>query len=457
MTWSLLKKYWPFLSLAALFAMLLAAGAFIVATLPPRTIVMATGPRGGGNYELGDRYREILAQSGVELKLLPTSGSVENLALLRDPKSGVSVGLIQGGTAKGAESPGVESLGFVGYEPLWLFFRSEIGGNIRALAGRRVSIGPEGSGARALALELLRRTKIEGTFGEVLGFPPEIAAEKLLAGEIDAALIVTGWHSPAVQLLINAKGVDLASFTHADALVALYPFLTKLVLPSGILDLWNGRPAADIVLVAPKSILGVRSDLHSAMQYLLLTAATNIHAQSGIFEKAEQFPIGESIDLPLSAEAERFYKSGRPFLQEHLPFWIAVLIERALFIMIPLVAIVYPILKFLPMTYDWLMRSKIQRLYGEMRSVEGVMDNDTDKLDARAVVEQIDQLEQRAIHLRLPPAYGSSLYTMRLHIGLIRSHLQAVLAHEINRREDGLSRREPDSSRLGPADGKAAK
>jgi len=436
MTQSLWQRYWPYFSPAAILAILLAAGMYIVATLPPRTIVMATGPEGGANYELGARYRQILAKSGVDLKLLPTTGSLENLRLLRDPKSGVSVGLLQDGAAEGAETSGVESLGTVGYEPLWLFHRSGIGGTLGALAGKRVSIGPEGSGARAFALNVLKRTRTEGTIGELLGSPPQVAAEKLIAGDIDAAFIVTGWDSSAVQSLINAKGVELTSFDSADAMVALYPFLTKVTLPRGIFDLPNDRPPADIQLVASKSILAVRTDLHSAPQYLLLTAATEIHSQSGIFQKAKQFPIAESVDLPLSADAERFFKSGRPFLQEQLPFWFAVLIGKALVVLLPLAAVTYPIFRFLPLLYDWIMRSKIDNLYGEMRSVEKTMEDQAHDLDAPAMMARIDQLEQRAIHLRLPTSYDSSLYTMRMHIGLLRSHLESILANEAARSAD---------------------
>jgi TRAP-type uncharacterized transport system substrate-binding protein len=430
---SLLQRYWPYFSPAVVLAILLAAGAYVIVTLPPRTIVMATGPAGGANYELGSRYREILAKSGVELKLRPTSGSLENLLLLRDPKSGVSVGLLQDGVAQGAETSGVESLGTVGYEPLWLFHQSGIGGTLGALAGKRVSIGPEGSGARAFALDLLKRTKTEGTFGELLGFPPQVAAEKLIAGDIDAAFFVSGWNSPVVQSLINVKGVELTSFERADAMVAFYPFLTKVTLPRGIFDYANDRPPADIQLLASKSILAVRADLHSALQYLLLSAATEIHSQSGIFQKAQQFPIAESVDLPLSADGERFHRSGRPFLQEQLPFWFAVLIGKALFVLVPLAAVAYPIFKLLPALYDWMMRSKIDALYGEMRTIENTMEEQAHDLDAPAIMAKIDQLEQRAIHLRLPTSYDSSLYTVRIHIDLLRSHLKSILANETRR------------------------
>src|SRR5450432_2341537 len=131
-TKAFLQSYWRHISVAAMLVILLCGGVFVVATLPPRTIVMATGPKGGANYELGARYREMLAKSGVTLQLRPTSGSVENLQLLRDSTSGVSAALVQGGVANKTEFPGVESLGAISYEPLWLFYRGEIGANLQA-------------------------------------------------------------------------------------------------------------------------------------------------------------------------------------------------------------------------------------------------------------------------------------------------------------------------------------
>jgi hypothetical protein len=91
------------------------------------------------------------------------------------------------------------------------------------------------------------------------------------------------------------------------------------------------RPPSDVVLLAPKASLAVREDLHPAIQYLLLNAAAQVHSGPGIFRKAGQFPAAESIDIPLSDEAQRFYKSGRPFLQNYLPFWAATLTERLMF------------------------------------------------------------------------------------------------------------------------------
>ena len=392
-------------------------------TLPPRTVVMATGAEGGANFEMGIRYREILAQSGVNLQLLPTTGGIENLARLRDLKSGVSVGFIQGGTTTREESPDLESLGTVFYEPLWFFYRSEIGAGVQALRGRRVSIGTEGSGGRALALELIKRFKLDTIIGELVGYAPQVAAEKLLAGDIDAAFIVTAWDSTVVQRLIDAKGIDLASIPRADAYIAHYPFLNKLVLPAGVSDLLNNRPPADIVMLAPKGSLAVRADLHPAIQHLLLNAAVQIHSQPGVFQKAGQFPAAESIDIPLSEEAQRFYKTGRPFLQNHLPFWAATLVERVLVVFIPLSALLYPIIRFAPQIYSWVMHSRIVRLYDEMRSIESEMESRGQGYNVDAIDARLQELSQRASRLSLPTIYASMTYELRSYIDLVRQHL----------------------------------
>jgi TRAP-type uncharacterized transport system substrate-binding protein len=417
------QKFWRYLSVAATVAILLGAGLFVFESLPPRTIVMATGAEGGANYELGIRYREILARESVELQLQPTTGSLENLRRLRDSKSGVSVGFTQGGTTTKKESPELESLGTIFYEPPWLFRRAEIGEGAQGLRGRRLSIGPEGSGGRALALQIISRTKLDSIVGELSGFAPQVAAEKLIAGEIDAAFIVTGWESPVIQSLLNAKGIEADSYLRADALIAIYPFLHKLVLPAGVVDLSTNRPPADVVLLAPKASLAVRADLHSALQYLLLDAAVQIHSQPRIFQKAGQFPAAESIDLPLSGEAHRFYKSGQPFLQGYLPFWIATLVEKTLVVLIPLAALLYPVFKLLPQMYDWTMQLRIRRLYDEIRSIESDMEAQGPQFDANALNAKLDQIDQRANHLQLPTVYASNLYTLRSHIDLVRARL----------------------------------
>jgi len=225
--------------------------------------------------------------------------------------------------------------------------------------------------SRALSLKLLGRAGIiDPQSATLLPFTPAESAEKLIHGEIDVAVFLDAWESSAVQQLVNAKDVNLASIHRADAFVALYPFLNKLVLPAGLVDMAQPRPPEDVLLIATKSSLLVRNDLHPAIQYLLLEAAVEIHSTPGMFQTTGQFPAPESIEVPLSPYAREFYKKGAPFLQRHPPFWLAMLLEQPLVWIIPLVAILFPFFRLAPAIYDWVERRRVYKLYSELNRVE---------------------------------------------------------------------------------------
>ncbi|HXX10407.1 MAG TPA: C4-dicarboxylate ABC transporter substrate-binding protein, partial [Burkholderiales bacterium] len=211
----------------------------------------------------------------------------------------------------------------------------------------------------------------------------------------------------------------------ADAFVALYPYLSKVVLPAGVGDMVNNRPPTDVNLVAPKASLIVRRDLHPAIQYLLLQAATEIHSGPGVFRRAGQFPAPESLDLPLSDEAAQFYKTGRPFLQRHLPFWLAVLAQQLLVVLIPVLAVLYPMLKFIPAAYGWAMRRRVYRLYRELKLIEDQAGSPSTRTSSASdLIARLEQLDDRTSHYRVPVAFRPLLYALRLHIALVRQRLE---------------------------------
>lgn len=420
-----LQNNWPSIAIALTAAAIAAAALVMLRSMPPHRIVMATGPEGGTYYELGKRYRAQLARDNVEVRLMPTAGSVENLAKLLDPRSGVDVALLQGGVADAEAASELESLGTMFYEPYWLFHRRDLdaGGSI-GLRGRKISIGPEGSGTRALSLRMLERVGIDEHNAELLALSPREMAEALSAGKIDIAFLVAAWDSPVVQQLLADDHVAISGYPRADALVALFPFLNKLVLPHGVADLLNDRPSGDVTLIASKASLIVRGDLHPAIQYLLLNAAAEIQSPASIFNRANTFPAAEASDIPLSSEAQRFYKSGLPFLHEYFPFWMAELIGKLMILLIPILGVLYPMTRFLPRVYDWAMRSKILRVYGELRLLEhAMMRPDFSATRERETIEQLDRMKEQVNQLRMPIAYASMLYELQTHIDFVRNGL----------------------------------
>jgi hypothetical protein len=339
----------------------------------------------------------------------------------------VNVALVQGGSISAHEARELESLGTLFYEPLWIFHRTDLQVlTTDDLRGLKVSIGPLGSGTRMLSLELLKRNGLDQQVSGLLALTPQAAADKLLAAEIDAAFILASWDAPAVQRLVADERVGLTNVPRADAYVALYPFLSKVTVPAGVGDLGKHLPPSDVTLFATKASLVVRRDLHSAIQYLLLNTAVRIHSGVGMFHRAGRFPAAEGIDLPLSDQAIQFYKSGLPFLQNNLPFWMASLVGRLLVVLIPIVAVLYPMVRLLPELYNWLMRSKIARLYGELRFLEDEIKGG-DAAATSDLVARLDQLEKQVNQLGMPAPYASMMYLLRNHIAVVRDRLKAHL------------------------------
>ena len=311
--------------------------------------------------------------------------------------------------------------------PLWFFYRNiDWGKGVEALKGKKISIGSNGSGTQQEAVKLLARTGINRSFAHLLPLTHQEAGDKLARGEIDAAVMLASWNDPVVQRLLNDKGIELVSYPRVDAYIALFPYLHKLVLPQGVIDLAQNRPPADINLMAPKANLAVRNDLHPALQYLLLDAAEQIHSGPGIFQKAGQFPAAESIDLPLSKEARQFYKSGKPFFQRQLPFWLAALLDRLLVLLIPVIGVIYPLVRFLPLVYASTMKHRIYRLYGELRLLEKDLRDRRTGQGLGDLNERLDRIEDKANHIKVPATYANRLYNLRGHIVQVREVIRRL-------------------------------
>src|SRR5260370_20814580 len=152
-----LRHRWPAITITVTAAAIGCAAFVMLGTMPPHRIVMGRGPEGSAYEEDGKRYKAALAKAGVEVQLRSTAGSVETAALLRDPRSGVSAGLMQGGVVGAANTAGLESLGTAAYETLpWLRRRENQGGGADSMPRRKNPSPHPPSGTHAPALGLIK-------------------------------------------------------------------------------------------------------------------------------------------------------------------------------------------------------------------------------------------------------------------------------------------------------------
>jgi TRAP-type uncharacterized transport system substrate-binding protein len=414
-------------------ALLLAVAGFVVAfqfvkPAPPRHIVMASGPEGGAYHAFAQRYRTILARNGIELEVRVTAGSAENLRLLLDPDGDVEVAFLQGGVGADREYEGIESLGGVFYEPIWVFWRGRVPDTELGLEGRRVAVGTPDSGTRYAIGSFLELNGIEPPELDMVEIGGHEAADALLAGSVDAACFVATPEAPYLQRLLARSDVHLMPIARAEAYKRRFHFLARVVLPRGVSDLENDLPPEDIQMVAMVANLGAREDLHPALGGLLIGAAEEVNGPGDIFAAPGQFPSTEGVVLPMDGDARRFLEKGPPLLQRYLPFWAAIAIDRMIVLLIPLVTILYPLFKVVPPTYQWRIRSKIYRKYRELVAIESrVRESPSAEILERALA-RLGTMEDQLGDLSVPAAYTDLVYDLRLHLRLVRDRLEAMEA-----------------------------
>jgi TRAP transporter TAXI family solute receptor len=410
-------------------AILVASIGFFVAyqfvdPAPPRHISIATGSPSGAYFAYGGAYSEILKRDGIRLEVLPTAGSAENIRLLEAESGGVDVALIAGGFSTLAQSDKIISLGSLYYEPLWIFHQTNRKlARLTELKGLRLAVGEEGSGTKVLALQLLELNGISEKNTRLLSYGSQEAATMLLEKKLDAAIFVTTHRSPYIEPLMKSRSLKLMGLERAQAYALRYHYLHVLEMPEGVLNFEANIPSRDIVLVAVTTQLAARSDLHPALITLLLQAAKEVHHKGGGFEKQGQFPSPKYVDFDLSREAARFYKSGPPFLQRYLPFWVANFLTRMVVMLVPLFALLYPLFKIMPLIYKWRMRSRIYRWYTELREVDPEIQKDFAAERLEEYLAKLNKVENQVSNIAIPPAYAEGLYDLRVHIELLRNKL----------------------------------
>jgi len=414
----------------ALAVVLIALGLYrLVEPAPPKEMTMATGDEEGYYHALGQYLRDGLKREGVNLTLISTAGSGENMDLLTDPDGTVSIAFIQSGVEQiiDAGDAALASLGSLYYEPIWLFYRRTAAlDTARDLRGLRVAVGAEGSGTRAVAEYLLAEN---GLLGEDTGLivveaGGEQAIELLRSGSIDAAFFTVSPQSDTIQTLIDMPEIDFLDMRRSAAYTARYPFLSSVSITEGLLDLERNIPPEDRVTLASTATLVVNDRFHPALTPLVLELLSRRLGEGGILERPGEFPSAHNVGFSLTKEAAHYFKNGPPFLLRYLPFWTASLVDRLVIFVVPLLVIVIPLIKLAGPIYRWRTRSRIYTWYRhlqetERRLAEGKIGNLAKER------HRLDAMTEELAAIDVPLSYADELYELKAHVAYVRSRLEA--------------------------------
>ena len=430
-------------TLLSLRDMLTSAGPFVLLTVlllaltywwldptPPKHVTLATGPAQSAYDEFGKRYAKALAAYGIEVQLLPSEGSSQNLEWLAAGKA--DLGFVQGGSSASpaSDQAGLASLGSLFVEPVWLFYRAEAAQKVAPnatlnaltqLKGLRVNVGTEGSGVPRLMGKLFDINRIDEATLTLSRLEQTPATVAFLNGELDALVFASAPESPMVQMLLQTPGVKLMDFAQSEAYSRRFAFLTPVTLPRGVVDLANDIPAQDVRLVAPTTTLMARDSVHPAVVQLFSQASLVFHNQAGWFNRAHEFPNAANTEFPVSKEAERTIRNGVPMMQRYLPFSYANLMERMWLALGIIIAVLLPLSRIVPPLYEFRIRSRVFRWYGQLREIEDRAGNSGEA--AQSLVDELNRLETRVEKISVPLSYADELYSLRNHIELVRKKL----------------------------------
>lgn len=401
---------------------------------PPRHVTLATGPAQSAYDEFGKRYATALAAQGIQVQLLPSQGAAENLQMLRDGRA--DLGFVQGGSdapANGSDppsAPALESLGSLFVEPVWLFYRDDAARKVSSsgvldslgqLQGLRVNIGTSGSGVPVLMDKLLEVNRVDRSSLKVSLLEQTPATVAFLNGELDALVFASAPESLMVQMLLQTPGVKLMDFAQNEAYSRRFAFLTPVTLPRGVVDLSGDIPPRDVKLVAPTTTLLARSTVHPALLQLFSQASLKLHGGAGWFNRAREFPKAGNSEYSLAQEADRTIHNGVPLMQRYLPFALANLMERMWLALGIIIAVLLPLSRVVPPLYQFRIRSRVFRWYGQLRDIEDRLAREPGS--ASTLLGELDQLEGHAEKITVPLSYADELYALRNHIEMVRQKL----------------------------------
>ena len=403
---------------------LLIVGIIFVQPAPPNHLTLATGDDQGDLESYAKQYQRLLKDDGVRVDILKTRGPLENLRLLQDGNSGVMAAFVQDGLGSTDLEPDVSSLGSLYYEPVWIFYRGNLNiTHFSQLEGKRIGVGRVGHANQVIAQRLLVLNGVDPKDATLINMSSDDALKALENGTLDAALFMRPASDPMIHELASRKGLRLMDVEQAEAIARKDAAFHHLILPRGAIDLNADIPSKDVDLVASTTTMLVSDELHPALAYLLLKAAAQIHDEPGIFERRGEFPANKDSIFLLSSDAVQFYKSGGPFWQRYLPYWLAAWLDRFVLLVIPVLAVAFPLLKTVPQAYHWRMRTRVYQRYGELKFLETQVRPGLTKEQVQDLVKKLDRIEERVDSMRMPRNFADFVYSLKGHIQLVRDRL----------------------------------
>lgn len=394
--------------------------------MPPSRIVISAGLKDGAYYPLATEYAQALARHGIDASVQESEGSAQNLKRLEAGESDVA--LVQGGfgwssqVAQTSTFSAVQTLANIGVEGVWIFSRQRELTSLLQLRGLRVAAGPEGSGHRVLARQLLTQQHIRANELRLSPLTGLAAADALAREEIDAVVMVASAGSPAVGKLLRTPGVHLAALQRTVAMAERNNFLEPRLLAQDALG--PGLPPRDVTLLTTHTHLVARHDLAPALKRVMTAVAMEVQPPGGPFHRAGDFPALRRGDFPTAPQARQVMGRGLDWMERTLPFWWSQVVERLIIVCVPLAVAAWWLSLLIPAWLRWKLESRVTRWYGELKFIENDLSHHTlSDMDMSRLNTRLARMDTAISTLSLPRELAQRWYTLHQHVDFVRHRI----------------------------------
>ena len=322
----------------------------ISTSIPSDRITIYSGAVGGTFYQTALHYREALTSLGFEVSIRPTDDATKMLERVNAGEQPNSIGFMMGKSDE-TRYPNIRSLGFVGIQPLFLFYSSAYGRliSLATLKGRDIVMPPKDSVATQMALSLLSLYDITPENTNIVFLPFRRAVAAVRSGDAYAVFLMLGAEHPVIEELMQDSELNVFSYTDTAGILKRLKNLTTVSIASGGYDVLRQIPPRPLELLAAQIEIIANQNLDKAAAYALLDTFKNVHYSFTLTQVDGAYPafIG-ALTRPYEVVPE-FAKAGTPWLYRTLPNIFAVLIDKYLIIglAIFLLAEIYRVLRYL--------------------------------------------------------------------------------------------------------------
>lgn len=396
-----MKKH-PFTSFSAFILICLFFSCSLQKEKPVR-LIFSSGQEGGVYFPLAKSIAKVVQNDYpyIKIEIINSRGSSENAHRLMQGEADLAI--IQN------DNPGDASIRIITplyREALHFLVRRDSGINrFKDIVGRRVATGPLDSGTQVLVNHLLEHYGLSQNEIIPLNTGMGEAADKILAGEIDAMFVVAGLKAEVCQRVLGSGQVKLIGFGdpeknggEVDGFCLDYPFLSSYIIPTYSYTRRNGEhpgePPEPVATLALHSLLVCRKNIpekaiHDITKAIFENRAALIREMVVAAQIREDFDIPR-LQFPLHPGARAYYDREKPF-------FLVTYAEPMGFILSLMIALI-GMLAALKQWISMKKKNRIDRYYLHMDTLLNRMNSrDVNREELIDIEKQLSEMRHQAV------------------------------------------------------------